>query len=379
MWAKPWRVGVWTVAIGCIALGIVILVHSVGGLASYRVLEYVWPVLLIALGLEIVWHRVRLPGERLRFGGWSVILIAIMFFASLGDFGVAQALRALTTGSGFPLLFFGKAPPVFAAPVQGSVRVGSQVREVDLKIANGSVTVSPAADHTLTYQGQVGVYAQTRSEAYGVVKRDWSVVQNGDILDLTLNQPSVKEINWRTPSVTPHLTLIVPANLITHIHTVFGSVKVSGMLASTVDDTVLGSLSARRIRGSVSENSVNGACSASGVTGSLSAKTVNGDIAFRQIGGSVSANSINGTVAGASGVFGAWNVNTVNGSIQVQIRGAANAAVEADTANGSVKGNVPWQSVDSPRHHGESTLGAGANPVTLHTVSGNITVNHTVD
>lgn len=377
MWTKPWRVGLWTVAIGWIALGAIIMVHSISGFLSYRVLEYVWPVLLIALGAEIVWHRYRHPAERLRFSGGSMILIALMFLASLGDFGVSKAMSALTAINGVPFIFFGNSSPVFLAPVQGDVRVNSSIREIDLKIPNGSVTITPTTGQTLTYKGQLGVYAQTQSGANEVVKRDWSVVQSGDTLDLTLSQSNVSGIGWKHLDAAPHLRLVVPADLITHIHTALGSIKVSNMNASTVEDTVLGSASAQHIRGSVSENTVNGGCFASNVSGNFSAHTINGDITFHQVGGNISTGSINGEITGASGVSGPWDLHTVNGSITVSVRGTVNATIKADTANGGVHGNVPWQSVGSLHHHGESTLGAGTNPITLRAVSGDITVNHT--
>lgn len=378
---KPWKIGLWTIAVGCIAIGVIIILHSLGIGAAYRVLQYVWPLLLIAFGLEIVWHRARFPEQRLRFGGWSIVLIIIVFFASLADFGVTRAatkVNTLTDGaviSGDNVLsWFVPAAPEVVTPVHGTVKLQPGIQSIEIKIPDADVTITPGPDGTASYDGKLGVVADSSSAAAKALSSQWSVTQDGSTLELTLQLPN-NERGKLPAGSKPYLNVTVPASLATDVHIAVGFVHVSDMKSSADLYTAVGNITAQRLTGNVTETSVNGDCKASDIGGTLSAKTVNGDIAFTDAQGGVSANNVNGQVNGTSNIAGDWNIHTVNGGISLSLPASVDAAFHATTVNGGIGGSIGWQMTDNSHHHATATLGSGKFNVTMQTVNGGIGVN----
>jgi DUF4097 and DUF4098 domain-containing protein YvlB len=127
------------------------------------------------------------------------------------------------------------------------------------------------------------------------------------------------------------------------------------------------------ITGGVEAHTSNGTVTVQNAQGEVELVSSNGAITLGNIDGSLSAKSSNGKITVNSGVTGVWKLSSSNGKIEVGLPAVSDATINADTSNGSLKGNVAWAGGDD--NQGTAVLGNGTHTVTLSTSNGSVTVD----
>lgn len=337
------KVGVLTSAIALIAIGIVILLQMTGVL-SYDALRYVWPIVIILFGLEIIWTYSTHKEQKIQYSGWSIALLVLMMVISFGTIMVQSVVSAIKFGSGY------------AEPVKGQVNMNKQIRKVDIELPDTPVKIVGTNASVLSYDGIVQIKAASKKEADHLMQSDWTVRQEGDTLVLTLGvEASGWNFDfggWTSPS--PHLDVQVPQALLTHVVTSNSSVHVTDMHAATEVHTSNGSITLANIQANAT------------------AGTMNGRITLQNIAGKVDAGTTNGSIKGSSMVGGNWTCTTTNGAIKLEFINGPSAKITASTNHGRIGGNVAWTMDD--QDHGTVTLRSGANAVALQTTNGSVAV-----
>ncbi|MBX5436670.1 MAG: DUF4097 family beta strand repeat protein [Alicyclobacillaceae bacterium] len=332
-------IGILTSALTFIAIGVVIVLH-VMGLVSFGVLKYLWPILLIAFGIEMIWGYLTHRG---RLSVWSLVLIVLVALLSIVE--SAAPWRRLP-------LYFG---PSYLVPVNGHVHVGGGVKKVRIEVTNAQVTVTGTTGSEVAYDGKLDVGASSQSEAERQIESRWSVHRVGDVLEMRLDAAAPFGFRWAWTDMRPYLNVQVPNALSAEVVISNGSVQVAQLQASSDVHTNNGAIDVEDIRGDVNVTTNNGA------------------VSLKHITGRVDAHTTNGMIRGASQIGGDWTCSTTNGAIQLTVPPGTNATVDAHTGNGSIGGDVSW-TFDS-RQHGKSVLGSGDYHVYLSTTNGRIAVD----
>lgn len=120
---------------------------------------------------------------------------------------------------------------------------------------------------------------------------------------------------------------------------------------------------------------VNGSVNVGALDGSVEVAGVNGRVEIASATGSASFSGINGNVLVALTRLDGEGITLkgINGNIELQLPENVNASLEAKGMNGRVVSDVPWVSVDEPKHgHYSARIGNGGNPITAKGINGNI-------
>lgn len=357
-----WKIGSFTAALGCIAVGVLIVLAQYD-VVSYDALGYLWPALLILFGLEMLLRLFIRSDAKTRVSGWAILLIIVLVLASGGQ----TLLSGGTLGS-----IFGKTQ---LTPLSGTVEVQSEIKKVKIELPSGKIKIQGIAGNMLDYEGKLELPGSSDSEAANALEKKWKVTAEGDTLLLKLDLATnwLSSIHFGIYSKEPYLNISLPENLEVEVETRDGAIEAGNMQASLEVDTSNGTLDIHDIAGGVDARTTNGTILVQSVQGEVELNSSNGAITLTNIDGSLTAESSNGRITVNSAVTGEWDLSTSNGKITVSLPAATDAKIKADTSNGALKGNVPWER--EKENHGTAVLGKGGYDVSLSTSNGTITVD----
>jgi hypothetical protein len=120
---------------------------------------------------------------------------------------------------------------------------------------------------------------------------------------------------------------------------------------------------------------VNGSVDVGELDGSVEMKGVNGRINVAQASGTANFSGVNGNIFVAMDKLDSDGVTLagINGNIELQLAVGTNASLEAKGMNGRVVSQVPWISVDEPKHgYYSARIGNGGSAITAKGINGNI-------
>lgn len=120
---------------------------------------------------------------------------------------------------------------------------------------------------------------------------------------------------------------------------------------------------------------INGNVNVGSVDGSVDVAGINGRVEIASAAGTASFSGVNGNIQVALTRLDSDGISLkgINGNIELQLPENANASLEAKGMNGRVVSDVPWVSVDEPKHgHYSARIGNGGSPITAKGINGNI-------
>jgi DUF4097 and DUF4098 domain-containing protein YvlB len=199
--------------------------------------------------------------------------------------------------------------------------------------------------------------------------------------------------------VISSLEVHVPAKSRLQIESFNGSIAVSDVSGTVSAETVNGSITVSGQAREISAESVNGAVQVSGASTHTKAESVNGSVVVRGASGDLDASTVNGRLEVSGGAFERAHLETVSGSLAFEGALASGASLEAETVSGSVTIALPANvaadfsistfsgSVENafgppatrigehtPEKELEFSTGGGGASVSVHTLSGGITL-----
>jgi hypothetical protein len=357
---KTWKVGTGALSIGLIGLGVLLLLNF-SGLISQDVIQYVGPIYIILFGMEVIWSYLRHRDERLRFSSWSIIILIVVMITSATNMSLPNNLDW---------------QPRYLGAVEGKQTVDSAIKRVEIRIPSGKVEITGTTGQEVVYSGKLLTKASSQEKADEALNSDWKVQQNGDTLEIILDQ---NEPKWSLSSIfhwsikSPYLNVQIPQSLLTRIQTSDGSVHVDSMNGDTDIKSSNGSITVINEHGNVKATTSNGSGTFTDVSGSVDVHTNNGSLTFTNISGAVTSETSNGSIRGTSIINGNWQCVTSNGRIALAIPEKTDAKVEAKTSNGSVGGELQWQTGE--KTHRSAAIGAGTHEVLLKTSNGSVNVD----
>jgi DUF4097 and DUF4098 domain-containing protein YvlB len=126
---------------------------------------------------------------------------------------------------------------------------------------------------------------------------------------------------------------------------------------------------------SLSAKGINGSLKVDALEGSVEVSGVNGKVEIASAAGAARFKGINGNIMVALKRLDSDGITLggINGNIELQLPADTNASLEAKGMNGRVISDVPWISVDEPKHgYYSARIGNGGSPITAKGVNGNI-------
>ncbi|WP_238655047.1 DUF4097 family beta strand repeat-containing protein [Paenibacillus piscarius] len=356
-----WKVGSFTAAIGCIVVGVLVVLAQYN-LITYDALGYIWPALLILFGLEMLLRLFIKSDAKSKVSGWAIVLIIVLIAAS-------GAQTVLAGGSLSSIL--GNRMLV---PVSGKVEVQQDIKKVRIDLPQGKVKLEGVQGSTLEYEGKLELPGNTDSEGASALERRWKVTTEGDTLVMELEGEGnwLSNIQFGFNSNSPYLNVSIPQKLAAQVVTSDGSIEAGGLAGGMDVRTSNGTMDLHDISGGVKARTSNGTVNVQNVQGEVDVVSSNGAITLGNIDGALTAKSSNGKVTAKSAITGDWELKSSNGKIDLEVPVATDAKIKADTSSGSLKGNVAWDGNDD--NHGTAVLGKGTHEVNLSTSNGSITV-----
>ncbi|CQR53886.1 DUF4097 family beta strand repeat-containing protein [Paenibacillus riograndensis] len=356
-----WKIGSFTAALGCIIFGVIIALAQFD-VITYQALGYLWPALLILLGLETLLRIFIKSDAKTRISGWAVVLIVILVAAS-------GAQKVLSDGSLSGI--FGNTQLV---PVNGTAEVQPGIKNVKIELPHGKIKLNGVEGSKLDYEGKLELPGDSEQEASSALAQKWTVIAEGDTLTMKLegNSGWLSNIHIGFNFKDPYLNVSLPSNLAVEVETSDGSIEAGNLQSGIEADTSNGRLDIHDVAGGVDAHTSNGTITAQNVKGEVKLVSSNGAMSLGNIDGSLYAKSSNGKITINSGITGEWKCSSSNGKIIAGVPAATDATITADTSNGSLKGNVSWDGSDG---HGTAVLGSGTHKVSLSTSNGSVTVD----
>ncbi|MDR0266686.1 LiaI-LiaF-like domain-containing protein [Paenibacillus sp.] len=374
------KVGRWTTAIGLIGIGVIVLLQ-LNHVLSFEVLKYIWPVLLILLGVEVVVANIIHSDKRVRLGGFSVTILILLLLVSTAQVMIPNLGTLFNKG--------------YAGAIHGSTEIGSNVKRVEIVVDHGKVDVTGTDNAKVAYDGKFRFQdANTQKDADRMIEERWKVNTEGDTLVLSLNDDNnwFSFFNIEFDKDEEYLNVQIPKPLEVEVHTKNDSIKgretgagftavttngsinltqIEGIVSATTSNS---SITLEQIKDNVSATTTNGTVRVTDVGGSAQLKTSNSAITVNNIAGGLTAKTTNGSIKGTSAIGGDWNCSSSNGSISLGIPKNTNAEIKAKTTNSSIKGNISWVQDDDDKR--SATIGDGTHKVELDTTNGSIKVNY---
>jgi DUF4097 and DUF4098 domain-containing protein YvlB len=216
--------------------------------------------------------------------------------------------------------------------------------------------------------------------------------------------------NRRGNGVSVDYTITVPASASLELHSVSGTMKVTGVHGSVRAETVSGDVTTTDTPKLEQAKSVSGDVTVAGVTeGEVSAGSISGNVTFKNVkargidlstvsGGvtltdvaceRLSAKSVSGSIeyAGTIAKAGRYDINSHSGSVRLMLANPPGFELNASSFSGSIRSDLPLtiggdSSNSASRRHDSgvnshnmrATFGDGSATISLRTFSGSIVI-----
>jgi len=190
--------------------------------------------------------------------------------------------------------------------------------------------------------------------------------------------------------VSVDFVVTVPASASVEMHSISGSLHITGVQGTARLETISGAVTAASTPRIEVAKSVSGNVELSGTSsdGDLAASSVSGNVRVKGVKArSIRIGAISGSVeyAGTLVKWGRYDLTSHSGAVRMILAGTLGFELDASTFSGSINSELPLtiggDTAANGRHRGMSsraihgTFGDGSAVLTLRTFSGSITIN----
>lgn len=350
------KVGKITLAITLIGAGLVLIAEKFLTI-PFRELFKLWPLLLIALGLEMILSVVffgRRKDVILRFD--RIALMAAIIFSLVAS-GVSNTfgLTDLSPQVMFDgMKFKHQKTENF---VKENISAGETVTKLVVDSSFGDMELVPSTDKSIKIEAQATLHFNEKDAATNGLEKLFTISE-GATTTIKVNSPEnfAKNALTRTKLV---LTVYVPEGVTLQASNTFGKTSANG-LNGTINlvnkhgalevEKITGTLSAENSFGSIQVRNIsggtkvinrNGSIDISDITGSLSSDNNFGSTEIDNVSGNATVSSSNGAIRvmnvkgnlTSQNSFGKVDASDIGGDTQIT---NANGATEVSDANGNI-------------------------------------------
>lgn len=207
---RQWRVGSFSMGLILALLGIGLIIDRFSG--TPKALELVviwWPLALILLGAEIlaVGFLSRNEQFKLKYDGWSILLVIVLFFFCLGSYALSYSGVVPQVREAISLAEYSCAIPDQEANLAG-------IKKVIITSREGDLTLHSVPGDKLTILGQAAIWASTLEAADKLAgEARVKLITFGDTLHVQINQvPEYRNI-FRQRHSQADRVIFIPAGI----------------------------------------------------------------------------------------------------------------------------------------------------------------------
>lgn len=289
------------------------------------------------------------------------------------------------------------------------VKIGRDGR-VTLANISGDVVVTAGPGDEVS----IDAVKRTRGDRGELARVQITVDERGGRVDIqTEHEQNRRDRNDRGDHVSVDYTLVVPASASVDLHSISGTIKVTGVHGPLRSETISGDVviidapkleAAKTVSGDVSLTGIttDGDLTASSVSGNVTAKglkargidlgIISGDISVSDVTcDRLGVKSVSGTVEYAGGIArgGRYEINSHSGTIRLMLTNPSGFELNANSFSGSIRSELPMtiggdsaRRNDNPRgrrdgmsnHSMRATFGDGSATLVVRTFSGDILI-----
>mgnify|MGYP001366397406 FL=1 len=361
------KIGRWTVAGSFILLGLVLLLNHWTETNLFLKLLPWWPVLIVALGLEMLFYN-RKKERAAKFDVIGIVLLALVVIGASVFAGVQGLAFALTDD--ISLLDFLNGDwtehPLdeITIPIQDEDTLA-------IKNNNGSINITAHDGEDIVIEPTV--YTVKGKGPRTLKDFRYTMHQNGPTISLDVHEAgnvgfgfSFGDRHWRPVK----LEVKVPASFSVDLESDNGEINVRDLDGDVNVLTDNGKMHVLDIGGNVILQSDNGLIRATNIDGAVDVQTDNGMIYIDNIGSELLAQTETGKIEVESPrMSGNWEVVTDVGMIDVTIPDTVSTTIRAETELGNTFSDFPLR---DDRNDVVGVVGDGNYNMLLKTSAGRI-------
>ncbi len=207
---RQWRVGSFSMGLILVLLGVGLIIDRFSG--TPKALELVitwWPLALILLGAEILAVGFLSQNEqfKLKYDGWSILLMIVLFFFCLGSYAVSYSGLIPQIREALSISEYSCAIPDQEIELTGFKKVILSSREGDLELHSIS-------GEKLTILGQATIRASSAEAAEELARQSQAEIKTvGDTLFIQINQVPEQKNIFRYNYSSSGRAIFVPAGI----------------------------------------------------------------------------------------------------------------------------------------------------------------------
>ncbi len=351
---RQWKIGTITAGLLLISLGVLWLGNNIWQFPIHMLIANAWPVLLIVLGLEVLFHQFFKKEEPIKFDGFSIFLVIVLGFASMIVYGVHS--------SGIlPAISDAVNQNVFTEEIQMASDT-NDINEIVIEIPNGEVTITGTESEEMNVDGAIDLSAKSSKDAEELFKKNIRLEKVGQKLIFKVDHPDGNNFfGWQHFEGT--FEIEVPQDIFIDMRVINGEIQGDNLLNGSQIELVNGDIQLKNLaKVSIVENT-------------------NGTIMIEKWGGKLDASITNGDIEVSSAkVSGDIQLESVNGDVRATLPKSSDVTIQGDTNNGTVTGSVDWNRENDPGEHdyekeGKLVVGTGQYLATLSSVNGDVSVD----
>lgn len=334
----PKRVGIFQLAITLIALGVAIVLTKLTGTDWLGRVLSLWPLVLIAVGGEIVWRqtRARNGGEPdWKLDGKSLVVLTLV----LGVTGALHSLNSVAASLSKDGLWgimreWEGVGPNQTVPVKDEILDLAGAESIFIENPSGKLRVEGTDENRVRLRADANIHILDRAAAEERAKAIGIRIHQGKEASIIVEDRGAGGGN----RASVNLLLQVPKNIPVSSKSRAGEVEMTGV-AGVGAETDMGRVSVQNVRGTVKVRTHAGEIEVTGA-GSADLESDMGRVRAENVAGSVRGRTRSGRleVRTSDPVGGNWDLQTNTGAISLAFPADSSVKFEGKTGTGVITG-----------------------------------------
>jgi len=352
------RIGKITLAITLIGAGLLLLAEKFLTIPFRDIFKF-WPLLLIALGAEMiisVFIYGREPNIRLKYDR-TALLAAVVF--SLVASGVSNSFGFTELGPQLMLDGMKYQHQQSESFTKDNISANTKVTQIIVDSSFGDIYLEPSSGGNIRLEADATLHFNDEKAVTGGLEKLVSITE-GKVTMIKVNAPEGFSKNAFSRTKLK-ITVFVPSGVAVQASNSFGEIKGSDLNGKIVLVNKHGKLSAENITGTLNaENSF----------GSINVSNINGDVKIINRNGNVEAADIKGNLDSTNN-FGSLKLENINGNV---IATGGNGAIKISDVQANVTAVNNFGKINVSDIHGSVDLTNSNGAIELDGAYGNIKI-----
>lgn len=314
------KVGINTLAIVLIIIGVLFLLDNFYTFDIWRIVSIIWPLIIIIFGLELIITKTILSKKeeetRMAISGGSVILLIILVITLIIFSGIAKIDSDFFKGINLGDSIFNNYKYTSRFEKDYTIKK-SDMEEIDLKNDFGNIQVKAKDVDDIIIKAKITVRNNDKDYAKEIVKNLITIEENNYNLKIKSNSRDFLNNQSIIKNVTTDFEVIVPKDMKTKINGEFGNIEILNLYSGVKIDNKHGNVYVENIKGDVSVENSFGDIDIRDIVGSIDLINKHGYISSNKISGDVKIENSFGNID-VYDVYNEINIENKSGNINLE-------------------------------------------------------------